>query len=125
MAKKYLIDTNVVIDFSEGRIPTRGRVFVAQVIDTEPIISVINKIELLGFSIVTTEIEELIDASTILDLSDDVVNKTIDIRKKSKLKLPDAIIAATASVHGLTILSRNVKDFERIQDLSVIDPYTL
>jgi hypothetical protein len=41
------------------------------------------------------------------------------------MKTPDAIIAATAIVHGLTLLSRNLKDFTSIQGLMVIDPHTL
>jgi predicted nucleic acid-binding protein len=39
------------------------------------------------------------------------------------IKLPDAIIAATALVYELTIITRNTKDFEKIEGLNVINPY--
>jgi predicted nucleic acid-binding protein len=59
----------------------------------------------------------------ILDLTDDVVEATIDLRKKYKTKLPDAIIAATALTYSLVLISRNTTDFKKIQGLQVIDPY--
>jgi len=41
------------------------------------------------------------------------------------MKLGDAIIAATAIVHGLTLLTRNTEDFNHLQGLTIIDPHTL
>jgi len=37
---------------------------------------------------------------------------SVEIRRKKKLKLPDAIIAATAAHHGLILVTRNIKDFK-------------
>jgi predicted nucleic acid-binding protein len=125
MGKRYLIDTNIIIDFSENRLPLNAKLFVAEVIDNEPNISIINKIELLGFSAVTPEIIEFTDSTNIINLTDDVANKTIDLRKKHKIKLPDAIIAATALVYNLTLISRNSKDFDGIEGLDFINPYDL
>jgi predicted nucleic acid-binding protein len=98
---------------------------VAEVIDNEPNISIINKIELLGFSTVTPEIIEFTDSTNIINLTEDVANQTINLRKKRKIKLPDAIIAATALVHNLTLISRNSKDFDEIDGLEFINPYEL
>ena len=44
MGKSYLIDTNIIIDFSENRLPLNAKLFVAEVIDNESNISIINKI---------------------------------------------------------------------------------
>jgi predicted nucleic acid-binding protein len=98
---------------------------VAEVIDNEPNISIINKIWLLGFSMVTPEIIEFTDSTNVINLKEDVANQTISLRKKRKIKLPDAIIAATAPVYNLTLISRNSKDFDRIDGLEFINPYTL
>ena len=125
MGKKYLIDTNVIIDFSENRLPLNAKLFVAEVIDNEPNISIINKIELLGFSMVTPEIIEFTDSTNIINLTEDVANQTIKLRKNRKIKLPDAIIAATALVYNLTLISRNSKDFDGIDGLEFINPYDL
>jgi predicted nucleic acid-binding protein len=125
MGKRYLIDTNVIIDFSENRLPLNAKLFVAEAIDNEPNISIINKIELLGFSLVTSEIIEFTDSATIINLTEDIANQTIALRKERKIKLPDAIIAATALVNSLTLISRNTKDFEGIEGLEFINPYDL
>ena len=42
-----------------------------------------------------------------------------------KIKTPDAIIASTAIVNGLTLITRNTKDFKNIEGLKIIDPYEL
>ena len=125
MGTRYLIDTNIIIDFSENRLPLNAKLFVAEIIDKEPNISIINKIELLGFSLVTSEIIEFIDAANIINLTEGIANQTIRLRKKRKIKLPDAIIAATALVHDLTLISRNSKDFDGIEGLEFINPYDL
>ncbi len=96
MGQRYLIDTNVIIDFSLNRLEGKGKAFVADVIDSEPYISVINKIELLGFSMVPQEIIDFVNTASIISLTDEVANKTIALRITHKMKLPDAIIAASA-----------------------------
>lgn len=81
MGKRYLIDTNIIIDFSENRLPLNAKLFVAEIIDKEPNISIINKIELLGFSLVTSEIIEFTDVANIINLTEDIANQTIRLRK--------------------------------------------
>jgi len=49
MGQGHLIDTNCIIDFTIGKIPEKGKTFLASIIDDQPTISVINKIEVLGF----------------------------------------------------------------------------
>jgi len=68
---------------------------------------------------------DFFEAANIFELTSDIVSKTIQIRQKQKIKLPDAVIAATALTNGLTLVSRNTKDFKNIQAIEVIDPYGL
>jgi hypothetical protein len=56
-------------------------------------------------------------------LSPAVANAAIDIRAVLPVKLPDAIIATSALVEGLPLMTRNVGDFKRIPGLTVIDPF--
>jgi len=49
--------------------------------------------------------------------------KTADLRKKHVIKLPDAIIAATALIYELALISRNVSDFKNIEGLQLINPW--
>ena len=54
-----------------------------------------------------------------------IVAKTIQLRQKQKIKLPDAVIAATALVDGLKLISRNTKDFKNIKGLEIVNPYKI
>ncbi|SEL54091.1 hypothetical protein SAMN05421740_106223 [Parapedobacter koreensis] len=56
-------------------------------------------------------------------MDDDVVIQTIALRKKRKIKLPDAIIAATAIVQKCTLITRNIQDFSNIKGLRLINPH--
>lgn len=71
MEQKYLLDTNVIIDFMGNRLPLKSKIFIAQLIDTEANLSVINKIELLSFSEISTLLNSFIEQSNILPLHDE------------------------------------------------------
>jgi len=128
MERQYLTDSNVVIDYLAGTLPEKGKVFMNQVINEIPILSVLTKIEVLGFNTSAEAIQlltQFINDSIIVSLSDKIVDKTIEIRKKHKIKTPDAIIAASCLISGFVLISRNTKDFVQIEGLKVINPYDL
>jgi predicted nucleic acid-binding protein len=125
MEQKYLIDTNIIIDLSENKLPTAAKIFVSQIIDKNPYISIINKIELLSFSVTSSVLIEFTEYANILELSDNVVSKTIAIRRKHKIKTPDAIIAATSLVNNLTLITRNTTDFKNIKGIKLLNPWNL
>ena len=88
----------------------------------------ISKIEILRYN--TTEfamkiLEDFMDLSNICDLDSKTVNKTIILCRQSNIKLPDAIIAATCLMNNYVLLTRNVKDFNHITDLKIINPWEL
>jgi predicted nucleic acid-binding protein len=125
----YLLDTNAVINYLDASLPLTGMQFLDSIVNDEPIVSIITKMETLGFHFKSeaeqTIIETFISGSIILDLNNDIVNTTIAIRKNKKIKLPDAIIAATAMVYGLVLVSRNMDDFKNIVGLDSIDPHAI
>jgi predicted nucleic acid-binding protein len=126
---KYLLDTNAVINFLGASMPDHSMKVMNNIVDRDSIISIITKMETLGFNFKSKDeqftMEYFVEGSTVLQINNDIVNKTIDIRKTKKLKLPDAIIAATALVYDLTLITRNTSDFEDIQGLKVINPFLL
>ena len=126
---KYLLDTNAVINFLGASMPDHSMKVMNNIVDRDSIISIITKMETLGFNFKSEDeqltMEYFVEGSTVLQINNDIVNKTIDIRKTKKLKLPDAIIAATALVYDLTLITRNTSDFEDIQGLKVINPFLL
>jgi len=123
MGQKYLIDTNVILDFMGRKLPVKSEVFLSKIIDDQINISAINKIELLGFSKLDQVILDLVSFAEIYHIDDAIIDKTIALRKKYKIKLPDAIIAATAIAHDFTLVSHNFKDFQKITELNFLDSY--
>ncbi len=126
MEQQYLIDSNAIIDYLSGNLPIKGKTFMNRIINEIPNISIISKIEILGYNTAAEAYQLLsgfIEDSVILGLTDDVVEETIKIRKEKKLKIPDAIIAATALDNGLILITRNVKDFKKIKGLKVLNPH--
>ncbi len=93
----------------------------------ESALSVISEIKALGFLFSDTSLEvkmeQFIQSLTIYPLSSEIVKKTIEIRKLRKIKVADAIIAASAIIHGLTLVSRNVEDFKNLPALTVLNPF--
>ncbi len=123
-----LIDTNAIIDFLGKKMPPKGMAFMNGLVNAVPNVSVISKIELLGFDVPKKHAQLLVafmNDATVLDLTNNVIEATIEIRKKHRTKLPDAIIAATAIVYDLTLVTRNASDFRNISNLRVLDPHSL
>lgn len=127
--ERYLIDTNVAIEYVGETLPEKSLAMLDRIIDDQYFLSVINQIELLGYTNITQyeeeKFQELVKSATIFNLNNEIVNETIKLRQLNKIKLPDAIIAATALLKNLTIISRNTKDFNKIDRLKVINPYNL
>lgn len=104
-----LLDTNVVIGFLNGdKIITS---FLTKSTKNQKIFTVsqITRMELLGFPNITLDeeivIKQFLDQTIILTLSDEIADKVIELRKKIRIKLPDAIIAATAIVHKIKLIT--------------------
>lgn len=128
MGTGYLIDTNVIIGYLDGKIEKNGMIFMHPIIDNIPNISVINKIEILRFNPPDSNYKTLldfVDSSNVFSLTEDIVEKTISICRVNKIKLPDAIIAATAITNNLTLITRNTSDFKKIGKLEVLNPWDI
>lgn len=96
------------------------------IVNDTPIISIINRIELLGHNQAGIEKFKILVAScTVVELTESVILKTIAIRKSRRIKIPDAVIAATALVYDLTLITHNLSDFEGIEGLKMIDAHSL
>lgn len=125
MGKNYLVDTNTLLEYVANLLPVKAHDFVEEVINNSFNVSVINRIEVLGHESATQELADFMDLANTHQLTQAVEKQTIDLRRQRKIKLPDAIIAATALVHDLTIISRNTKDFQNITGLDCVNPHEL
>ena len=128
MDERFLIDTNISIYFLEGVLPSQSLPFIRSVFSTKVNVSVITQIELLGWAFPdvnqATITGEFVKQALIYPLDQDVVQQTIVLRRSHRIKLPDAIIAATALVHGLTLISWNDRNFLHVSGLSYRNPFT-
>jgi predicted nucleic acid-binding protein len=60
----------------------------------------------------------------VLDIEQQVAERSVQLRRKLRIRLPDAIIWATAQVHAMLLITRNTKDFPQ-NDPGVRVPYAL
>jgi predicted nucleic acid-binding protein len=128
MGIKYLWDTNTAIYYLQKQFPPSAELFMDSILQKfKPAISAIPEIELLCWKGASENdiavLRNFIEDSVVFELERDIKFKTADLRKSHKIKLPDAIIGATAVVQNLTLVTRNISVFKDIPGLNLINPY--
>ena len=118
MNGNLLIDTNIVLYLFDGDKS------IAEFINNRDIyISFISELELLGFKNLNnkekTIIKEFLNNCIIVDINQNIKVITIELRQNYKIKLPDAIIAATSYYLNMPFFSAD-KEFEKIEELQFI-----
>lgn len=112
----FLADTNAIIYL------LAGNSCMAPYKDAVLGVSVITEMELLSFPHITNHeiniLGKLFEKCIIFPLDDKIKQQSIFFRRNYGLKLPDAIIAATAKVYEVSLLIAD-KDFEKIEDLNL------
>lgn len=107
---KAVLDSDVLIDFLQG-VPA-AKTELARY--RRPHCSIISFMELLAGARTPAEkqaAEALLASLTRLDLTEPVARRAVELRQSLRLKLPDAIVLATAEVEGCILVTRNTKDF--------------
>lgn len=115
-----LVDTNILIYLSK-------RLLELDIIASPEVnlyISVITYMEVLGYRFQSKfekdTVERLCKQFPVINLKPEIVNKVISIRQKHKIKLPDAIILATALIYKIELITANVTDFNHIEPSLII-----
>lgn len=119
----HLLDSNIII---YGQEP--GHEFLDVLIESDAAhISAISIPEVLGFPKLSdqalTVLENVLGELRMLPVSETVLREAASLRRRKRMKLGDSIIAATALVHGLDLVTRNEEDFKGIEGLRVINPF--
>lgn len=118
---KAVIDSDVLIDFLEGS--KRAKAELEQYDDL--LYSVVSWVEIICRADTDAEKEAaefMFDSMMRVELSMEIAQKAVQLRKSLRLKLPDAIILATADKEGCILVTRNTKDF-KASDPRVRIPY--
>lgn len=119
----YTLDTNAIIYYLKDD-PRAISVLTPILLQIVPLyISAITEIELFGFPGLTereeVQIDTLLATVSIIPVDSQIARIAAGIRRISRLNIADATIAATARFTGTTLLTRNVRDFRKIADLTV------
>lgn len=121
-----LLDTNILIYLSKKELNLED--FASK--DDILYVSVITLMEAKGYLFSNKNEEAIIDAlcNNLIKvyLTDKVIETVITLRKKHKIKLPDAIILSTAIENNLKLITRNSKDFEAADSNNlVVNPFEI
>ena len=118
-----LVDSNILI-YAAQPAHAHLRQFIAT---HAPAVSAVSYVEVLGYHQLDAEERQYLEAffrlARVLPLSQAVLDKAVGLRQQRKMSLGDALVAGTALVHGLPLVTRNLEDFQWIQGLSLLNPF--
>lgn len=118
-----LIDSNIIIYAAKPEHAALRR-FIAERV---PTVSAVSYVEVLGYHKLTEQEREYLEtffaAADVLAISGDVLKRAVALRQARKMTLGDALIAGTVLAHGMTLVTRNTKDFEWIEGLQLLNPF--
>jgi predicted nucleic acid-binding protein len=111
---KGLLDSNVIIDISKGNLSTESIIKDYDYLYT----SIISYVETLGYQFTDEEEKELVlevlKQVEIVDLNKTIAHIAIQYRQRRKIKLPDALVLATAKYLDADLLTSDVADFKNV-----------
>lgn len=111
---KALLDINVIIEASKNTIS------LSEIIQNYDYLftSIICYVEVLGFDFESEKekkaIEKILNIITVVNLDKEIADLTIEFRKRSKIKLPDALIIATSEKIEADLITSNTSDFKNL-----------
>ncbi|MBN2737019.1 MAG: type II toxin-antitoxin system VapC family toxin [Spirochaetales bacterium] len=114
---KYILDTNIILYILGGKLD------IESLPDGNFYISIITEIELLSYPSLNKDeeltIKQFLKNIDIIDLNKIIKEKTIELRKKYKIKIPDSIICATALFEDAILIS-NDKELFKVSEVNFL-----
>lgn len=106
---KALFDTNILVDYLSAIPQAKDELFLYR----EKAISVVTWMEVMVGTTERTEkgTQDFLSDFFLIELDDRVAKQAVIVRKTHRIKLPDAVIWASAQVHSMLLVTRNTKDF--------------
>ena len=122
MPDDSLLDSNIIIYAAQPEYALLQTV----IEDNSPVVSAVSYVEVLGYHKLSEPEKELFAeffaATKVLPISIRIIEKATELRQIKKLTLGDALIAATALIHSLTLVTNNTADFAWIDGLKLFNP---
>lgn len=117
-----IIDSNILIYAYQEDYKYLRKLF----LDKTIYFSEISKLETLGFHKIKQSkkvfYNTIFENSNVIAIDSEIIDFAIKLKQKQKMAIGDALIAATALIFDLEIITRNTKDFEAIEGLKTINP---
>ena len=106
---RALFDTNILVDYLNGVDAAKTELARYE----RPAISIISWIEVLAGtnSDVEADTRNFLATFERIELGEAIADRAVALRRSAKMRVPDAIILATARVENLVLVTRNTKDF--------------
>lgn len=118
-----LLDSDIVIYSTKPNFDSVLGLFSSN----EIAVSIITYIEVLGYHKITHDdrntLAEFFEVAKVIPLSEEIARMAIELRQTRPIKLGDSLISATAIVNDLPLVTNNIKDFNWIESLTLIDPF--
>lgn len=118
-----LFDTNILIDLFSGRSVAK------QTLESYPSQHAISLITWMEVMVGAKKYQQeqrtriALSAFSVIDITQDIAERSVNLRHEYGIRLPDAIILATAQIQRRELVTRNTKDFAGIP--GVVTPYQL
>lgn len=121
MNDKVVLDSNIVIAFA-------NKSLTSEILNKKQCsVSDITRLEVMGFHKITIAEHQILtsffDHIHCITISPDIISIAISYRRKLKMTVGDAIIAETAHQLQCPLYTRNIKDFERLNDIEIFNPF--
>jgi predicted nucleic acid-binding protein len=120
--RRYLVDSNILIYYLGGQ--DEAVSFIQSQID-RCAVSIVSYYEVLNYPFENEEAEQEVRAFLslfpVIPVDREIAERALENRRKRRIKMADNFIAATAQLHGWSVVTRNGEDFREI--VEVIDPF--
>jgi len=118
-----LIDSNIIIYATHPDHENLRRL----IEEEAPFVSAVSYVEVLGFHKFSEPerhyLEIFFENARVLPLSQQVLDQAVVLRQYRKMTLGDSLVAGTAITHNLTLITRNIEDFQWIEGLAILNPF--
>ena len=119
-----LLDSNAIIYSVKPECGALRQLIAKQ----DPAVSAISYLEVLGYHKLTAsdkeDFIEFFGTAQIIPVSEAVLEQAVALRQQRKMSLGDSIIAATALLNDLTLVTANISDFQWIDNIKLMNPLT-
>lgn len=123
--RKLVVDTSLIIDFLRRKDKAKSLLY--QLAEEDLSVSIITHTELYAGKSVWENneakeiIEKVLSGMTVISLNEKISQKAGYVKSYTDISLIDAIIAATALVSNMAVVSLNIKDFEKVKGLKILN----